>query len=148
MAEDIELVVFDLDGTLINLKVDWAELKQNMKSENDYETIEKYELENIADAEPIELTVKLAKKLKNEGKKLAIFSSNMRKTVEKALKILDLEVDFIVAREDVKNLKPAPEGLEKIAAKFKIAKDKIVYIGDRGIDKIAAEKASISFILI
>ncbi|MEM5828217.1 MAG: HAD-IA family hydrolase [Candidatus Aenigmatarchaeota archaeon] len=101
---------------------------------------------NIKKIKPKKRVIKIVKKLKNKGFKIAIFSSSPKKLVRRVLKTLKLEenFDYIVAKEDVKNHKPNPEGLYKIMKHFKTRN--IVFVGDSKFDELAAKRAKIRFI--
>jgi HAD superfamily hydrolase (TIGR01509 family) len=108
---DVELIVFDFDGTLFKLKVDWESLKKELRNylkeaygtevalnslhslldqlsrlgeqakQEGFRIIRKYELQNIENAEPLPDMLGLAEKLKLENKKLALFSSSTRESI-------------------------------------------------------------------
>ncbi len=143
-------MIWDLDGTLINLKVDWKGLMKARKYDEDLETIERYELANIDQAEPIRRSVECVKELRKRGCRLAICSSNMKITVGRALGILGIYdyFDFIMSSDTLINKKPDPEGLVKIAKILGIAKEKIVFIGNSWKDEEAGKRAGIKTILL
>jgi len=174
--KDIELAIFDLDGTVVNLSVDWGILKSKLSSfvhEKTGEkveftplnkTVEKYpslrnelfviiqrcELEKISEAALNEKTAALMKELASSGVKLAIFSTNMKETVKRALSKFNLENFFesIISREDVKNTKPDKEGIDLIMKQFNAPKEKTIYIGDKEADYDAAQRAGIKFLSV
>jgi HAD superfamily phosphatase (TIGR01681 family) len=143
-------VIWDLDGTLINLKIDWKGLMKARKYDDDWDTIERYELANVDQAKPIKRSVECVKELKNRGCKLAICSSNMKITVGEALDILGIYdyFDFIMSGDTVRNKKPDPEGLVKIVKILGIAKDKTVFIGNSWKDEAAGKRANIQTLLL
>lgn len=155
-TEDAKLVVFDLDGTIVKLKVDWEGLREELSKKFDadfnsiireieklsdkkkkeaFEIVQSYEMENIEDAEPIEESISLIRDIK-EYVKLAIFSTNTRRAIETVLSKLDLlyRFEMIVSMEDVKRLKPDPEGLIKIINGLNVGREEVIYIGDKEID--------------
>ena len=150
MQDNIELVIFDLDGTLTNLKVDWGKLRTAKKHERDWETIERYELANIDQAEPIERNVVCVKGLRESGCRLAICSSNMYETVVQSLKILGIRdcFEIIVGGDNVNNQKPDPEGLDTIVKILGVAKDKTLFIGNNWKDEEAGKRANIQTVLL
>jgi HAD superfamily hydrolase (TIGR01509 family) len=180
-VEVAKLVIFDLDGVLVDLKVNWEALKNDLKKyfsknygvvaelnpmdnkldeilkkldesarRDAYKIIESHELEKIENLEPIKKAIQLAKKFKKDGKKLAIFSLNTKKTVERSIELIGLKgyFDFIVAKEDVLKHKPNPEGLEKIVKASNLDKKDIVFIGDNQKDIETGKMAHINTILI
>lgn len=143
-------MIWDLDGTLIDLEVDWIGLKAAKKHVKDWETTDRYELENIHQAEPIERSVECVQELKNRGCKLAICSSNMHETIVQSLKKMGIRnfFDIIVGSNNVNKQKPHPEGLNIIVRILGIAKEKIVFIGDSWRDEEAGKRANIQTVLL
>lgn len=164
MFEDIKLIIFDLDGTIAQLDIDWKRLKKqlvekfgpdfeyidrgiekaNRKIQKEvYKMIEFYELENTANLIPNRKIVKIIQGLKN--KRLAIFSTNMRKTVKVVLERIGLKDLFslIIAKEDVLKHKPYPEGLLRILDLTKVNRKKAIYIGDLNKDFEVGRRAGI-----
>lgn len=90
------------------------------------------------------------KGLKQSGLKLAIASNNCHKTIEKALSLAGILGCFnrIIGRDDVLHTKPAPDALLKLAWKFKLRKDEILFIGDSENDRKAGEAANIKTIIV
>jgi HAD superfamily phosphoserine phosphatase-like hydrolase len=175
--KNIELFIFDLDGTICKLDIDWDELKNFLRKKygtdlnfeyldvgienlerklgekakkEAYEIVRKYELRGVKKLKPIKKVLKLIKILKQQNKTLAIFSSNLKETVEKALKKLKIIEDFeiIISKEDVKKHKPSCEGLKKIIKLSKVSKEKVIYIGDKKKDLEAGKRAGIKTILV
>lgn len=86
---------------------------------------------------------KILSQLKEEGYTIAILSNKRSDAI-----LLGLEVvgfldffDLIVGSDDVKNVKPDPEGIYKILAHFN--SDKAIMIGDTAYDMQAAKNADI-----
>jgi len=105
---------------------------------------EEYERQNIRGFTPSILLVKFIKEVKD--KKLYIFSSNSKKTIEIGLKKLGILSCFeqIISRDDTKYLKPNQEGFSLIPD-FEKNKSSFIMIGDSSSDKEAAQKAGIDF---
>ncbi len=83
-------------------------------------------------------------------KKVAVFSSNTRKTITRLLREIGIEelFDVIVALEDVSRHKPDPEGINKIRESLSMDRDRMIYIGDRAVDMEAGRRAGVKSILI
>jgi len=124
----------------IKIRISEKESKKAFKSAMG--AIEKFEVENIEKTEIMEDADFFIKKIKEKGKKLAIFSSNTRKCVEGALNKFDLlnYFDFIVTRNDVRGIKPKIEGLEIISRKLFSNPNEMVLIGDTTHDIESAKK--------
>lgn len=89
--------------------------------------------------------------LKNQGIKLGIVTSKSHNNTLHCLKVLNL-LDLIpnfVAADDVKNIKPDPEGIFFLMNYFSIKnKEKVLYIGDNKSDYLAAKNAGIDVALV
>jgi HAD superfamily hydrolase (TIGR01549 family) len=87
----------------------------------------------------------MVKKLADSGVPLFICSSNTRKVIENILKKTGTSACFrqIVSREDTHQRKPDPEGLMKIISENKLNSEKVLFIGDRDVDRQAGSSAGI-----
>ena len=168
-----ELVVFDFDGTIADLEVDWTALKKELSGyygvnisqisgrldafidslpdderRAAYKIVERYELENINNTRPITKTIKIIMGL--SGHRLAVFTTNTKAAIEKALNGLGIydRFEMIVCKEDVKKHKPDPEGLLRILKTTGVPAERAVYIGDRQKDVDAGEAAGIRTVLV
>jgi len=89
-------------------------------------------------------TINTIKKLKKDGYILAIITSSSRKKLNILLsKEIEKSLDIIIGSEDYKNGKPHPEALQKLMKKYKVKKNKCIYIGDNIIDMYFAKNAGI-----
>ncbi|EKD43866.1 MAG: hypothetical protein ACD_72C00092G0002 [uncultured bacterium] len=81
--------------------------------------------------------------------KLYIWSSNDKRTIDKIIKELniDLYFDKIVSRNDVYFTKPSPDGFELIFDTNSF-KSNYLMIGDSDYDRLAAKKSGIDFMNI
>jgi HAD superfamily hydrolase (TIGR01549 family) len=174
----LKLLIFDLDGTIVHMDVDWARLKRELsdfvfektserfdfKSINNdtnkviekydlrrqlFKIIEGYEVLGAEKSEPIEETKEFI--IKNFGRvKMAVFTSNTRKAANIALQRSGVfeKIDFLVAKEDVQRQKPDPEGLFTILEKFNVKGKEAIFIGDKEYDMQCGESAGIKTILV
>jgi len=106
-----------------------------------------YEKENNVGFIPSSYLVGLIKTLKN--KKLYIYSSNSKETIDSGLRKLGILDHFqlIVSRDDTKYLKPNQEGFGLIPG-LKGNEALFIMIGDSSSDEKAAQSASIDFFKI
>jgi phosphoglycolate phosphatase len=158
------LIIFDFDGTLFHLDVDWNTLKtalgvQPENGETLGEVIQRYnqekhpdlavvtaaEVDAVKDSRLASEIAQTLVKLQQNGKQLAIFTRNSRLAVEAVLG--DLAI-YIVGREDVKQLKPHPEGLQMILEHFGASADNAALVGDTYQDVEAARAAGIASIIV
>lgn len=114
-----------------------------------WDMVEKFErmgMENVSIDDDV---IRMLEYLKKKGISASILTNNAKKPTIEVLErfnIIDY-FDLVIAREDVKKMKPDKEGLEVIVQKLKLNPDKAVFVGDSWVDGVAAVKANIRFIL-
>lgn len=88
--------------------------------------------------------------LKFLGYRLALVSNNSSATIEHGLRHLCLNDTFevIISRDDVKTVKPSPEGLNRVMDYFDVDPGQCMYIGDTAGDMLAAKAANIYSVLV
>lgn len=113
--------------------------------ETDYQAIyqRKRELytEYLLETKPIQCNIELSKCLRKQGAKVAIASGSSRKSVLPVVKLLQIEVDEIVAAEDVTKGKPNPDLFLKAGERLGNDPDKCVVIEDSDAGIEAAKAA-------
>ncbi|MCL2401533.1 MAG: HAD-IIIA family hydrolase [Oscillospiraceae bacterium] len=85
--------------------------------------------------------------LKNRGQKLGIISNKLRRRIMETLhknNIADL-FDIVIGSEDVRDIKPAPDGVLKATAELGVDISDAVYIGDSPTDAQTAQNAGVAF---
>ncbi|OQB15954.1 MAG: Phosphoglycolate phosphatase [Firmicutes bacterium ADurb.Bin193] len=92
-------------------------------------------------------TVLILEQLKNEGFKTAIVTTKVSYRIVEVLEKNRSRhlIDYIVGFEDVREAKPAAEGLLKAVKALNSEKEKVLYIGDSLIDAKTAQNAGIDF---
>ena len=85
--------------------------------------------------------------LKANGAFIAVCTTKFSRRIREILSLSgdSALVDMIVGGDDVKNQKPAPDGILKIAEKSGFPKEDILYVGDSLTDAEAAERAGVAF---
>ena len=85
--------------------------------------------------------------LREQGAKIAIISSKTSHRIREAFVRDKAEylVDFIIGCEEVKELKPSPEGIRLALSRFGLAPEDALYTGDSATDAAAAKNANVSF---
>jgi len=177
VLDNIDVIVFDLDNTLVRLEVDWAMVKSdlceafitsyNYRSsfsplnaeleklrekhgraalDGAFSIIALHECEAAESPRRIPRMCNWLTELKEDGKKIAVFSDNTRPAVLLALKNAGLSpfIDLIMAKEDVIKWKPDSEGLKKISERFSIAPARMMMVGN-DIDETTAKNFGIKF---
>lgn len=94
---------------------------------------------------------KLLKHLKQQNKRIALFTTKENKDTMKVLEHLDMldMFEMIVARQDVEQPKPHPEGLHKILEHFSLENPKdVIMIGDTYYDLAAGHNAQVNTMIV
>ena len=166
-------VIFDFDRTLFRLEVDWVELKKTVFSRLDkqpvtnksflteikeaasgrlrrslYQTVLKKEIQGIENGYPIKGAREYLSGLLKNGFSLGIISRNSRQAVLKGIIKGSFPGIPVIGREDVDNLKPHPEGMEKMAKILNLRNNQCLYIGDdKNVDGQFCRNAGVYFYL-
>jgi phosphoglycolate phosphatase len=85
--------------------------------------------------------------LKRLGFTLAVWTNNDRVVADFVLSRFDLgaHLDLVVTRDDVARLKPDPDGLRVVRARWPAA-SRVVVVGDSWVDGVAARAGGVPFI--
>jgi phosphoglycolate phosphatase len=77
----------------------------------------------------------------------ALWTNNAREVTRLAVDRFDLasHLDLVVTRDDMRDLKPDPDGFRVIAGHFGPARDAVV-VGDSWVDGLAAAEAGVPFV--
>lgn len=83
----------------------------------------------------------------HKTRKIGIVSTKFRYRIEEIFEKFSVRecVDVIIGAEDVKNEKPAPEGLLAAIARLDKQKHETLYVGDSFVDAQTAESAGVGF---
>ena len=86
-------------------------------------------------------------KLRARGAKIAIISSKTSHRIREAFIRDHAEhlLDFIIGCEEVKELKPSPEGIFLALERFGLAPEDALFTGDSATDAAAAKNAGVAF---
>jgi len=165
-----DAVVYDLDGTVLRLEVDWAACERDLGSllasvdvdAADYDAwalleaaerngagdraadiIAEYERAGAADATRLPLADELATRTEPVG----ICSLNCEAACRTALARHDLlkEVDVVVGRDSHADRKPAPGPLLAAVEALDAHPQRTVFVGDSDSDRRTAERAGTAF---
>lgn len=166
-----DAVVFDLDGTLVDLDVDWSAAREDVEavlgrfaestSERDANEIfrtarrygryddlatvlESYERDGAEGATPVQPR----RVVTDLDCPVGVCTANAGSAARRALErfgMLDA-VDAIVSRESTVEQKPRPEPLEKCLRALDVAPGNAVFVGDERSDATAAVRSGTSFL--
>jgi HAD superfamily hydrolase (TIGR01549 family) len=173
--ESFEGIFFDLDGTLVDLHIEWNDVRQDMREafmalcskhmpdtgitnlinlalEDGCTNARQIAVgvldkhESLASFDQKQEAIKLFKSMLGK-KKIAVVTNNLRRTAERALKNLGLlrQDICIIGFDDVQHSKPHIEGIQLALQELHINKSQVALIGDRDSDKKAAYDAGIFF---
>jgi phosphoglycolate phosphatase-like HAD superfamily hydrolase len=170
------VVVVDLDNTLCKLEVDWGDVKgrleelaraagADVEDEGIWPLMEAAQQPGreplLADMERLVTEAELAgaRGPRNQalvdwldanadGRPVSVLSLNSRRAVAEALDAHGLaeRVAHIVGREDVRRVKPDPEGMLILAERHGVEPGAILFIGDKDGDRECAEQAGSEFL--
>ncbi|GAB4306473.1 MAG: phosphoglycolate phosphatase [Promethearchaeota archaeon] len=98
----------------------------------------------IRDVKPIPGAFDVLKALKEQGYKVAVVTTASTEEVqhrfEKFPEVLNL-FDVVVGRDNVKHMKPAPEGVLLVAHRLGLDPSELVVVGDMHVDVLAGKRA-------
>ena len=119
---------------------------KNYESEMDA-ILDKHEASATKQVILMEDTIEVINGLKDLGLKTAILTNNGRGSVNAILEQTELGglFDVIQTRHESPRAKPFPDGLLKIVARLDVEQNEAIYVGDAGIDAVAAKRAGIEF---
>lgn len=170
MDSDYEAVVYDLDGTLVHLAVDWqivatdvikvydeagvdvtgADLWALLERAADYgireeveSAISRHEHAGARDSRRLSL----ADELLDRSVPVGVCSLNCERACRIALDTHDLAggVDSVVGRDSVATHKPDPEPLLATLSELGVDPSEAVFVGDSPRDGTTAERAGVDF---
>jgi len=151
-------VIFDLDGTLVDSRLDFAAIRAHLNCPPDVgvlEFIDSLPASEQAAAHAVVLEYERAgaeravwmpgareclARLEKNGIPAAILTRNARQVARLTLDRLQGAIGCLLAREDAPP-KPAPEGLLMIAKTWQLAPARLAYVGDFKYDLLAAQNA-------
>lgn len=169
MTAEYKAIVYDLDGTLTRLRVDWdavrADVAAKLRARGiDVEDASLWDLFERAQREPFDRIVEeTISEYEREGARrsdrlpladelpqdvpVGVCSLNCEAACRIALEMhgLDRYVQTIVGRDTVPTYKPDPEPLLRTAQSLAVSPTETLFIGDSERDAITAERAGVSF---
>lgn len=162
-----EAVIYDLDGTLLRLDVDWKEVRRSINDvvgrrispdivwgvldvadqEGCGDQVRQIISEHEVRGAQTSTRLPTADELSGEERPIGVCSLNCREACVTALETHDLlrHVDVVVGRDSVDARKPHPEPLLHTAGSLGIPAEDTVFVGDSVIDRQTAESAGIHF---
>ncbi|MFB6147178.1 MAG: HAD family hydrolase [Halobacteriaceae archaeon] len=168
--DDYGAVVFDLDGTLLRLAVDWDAVDSAVQSlireaGGDPAGCRVWELLDdaaalgvVGDVEAVvseheragvdsSRRLPLADAVHDLSVPVGVCSLNCEQAVREALShhgLLDA-VDAVVGRDSVPGRKPDPEPLLRTIEELAVAPGRVLFVGDSESDQLTADRAGVTF---
>lgn len=160
----VKLVIFDLDGTVVENNYDWAFIRKTLGVENGsilsyldrlpeterkekYARLEEFERQQTRLARLKPGIQEFLAYLRSTGLRTALVTNNNRENTEYLLKKFNLEFDLVITRESGL-YKPTGEPFKEVMARLELKPEETVVIGDTHYDLLAAEQAGIANIFI
>jgi HAD superfamily hydrolase (TIGR01549 family) len=157
-------VIFDMDGTVVDVTYDWNQIKAELNSQGKpiliylkgLEEPEKSEKWKVLEKHESEATQKARLKpgmrgfldlLSQKGIKIALVTNNSQRSVSFLLEKFNLEFDCIISRESGL-WKPSGAPFQAVLEKLGLEKEECCVVGDSHFDIKAAEETGIPNVFI
>lgn len=157
-------IIFDLDGTVVEVPYDWNQIKKELKTQGEpvlyflssldepersirWKLLEKYEDEATLKAVIKEGMQEFLDFLAQKGIKNALVTNNSHKNVSYLLDKFNLKFDCIISR-DSGLWKPSGAPFYAALKKLRIKREESCVLGDSHFDIQAANEAGISKVFI
>lgn len=169
VPDDVDAVVYDLDGTLVRLTVDWRAVESEIAAvlrdaDVDPSGLDAWAMLDAAEDADVGSEVEsLIAAAERDGARdarrlpfadeietelpIGICSLNCEQSCHIALEKYDLaeRMESVVGRDSVPERKPAPEPLLAAAEKLGATPERTLFVGDSAGDEEAAERAGTQF---
>ncbi len=156
-ATSLDTFIFDLDGTLIELNLDFDAIRRAVGVRDIYilesilrldekemqeklEILKDFEIRSALTAKLMPYAKEALRLLEDLGLKKGIVTRNCRESVEVVIERFGLDFDFIITRDDAEP-KPSPEPILLALKLTKSEPRRAIVIGDYKFDLMAGRKA-------
>jgi len=161
----IKGLIFDFDGVVVKLKLDFPAIKREMfGSEEGFilerlETLKgeerqkaeavllRHEAMAAEEAEPLEGFPECLAWMEGHGMRMAIVTRNSKRSIESVEGKLGLRFPVVVTREDAPP-KPSPEPVLLACEKMALKPEEVLLIGDGEFDMLAGKRAGVRTVLL
>lgn len=160
----LKLVIFDLDGTVVENNYDWPAIRQQlgvrsgsilayldslpeMEREEKYALLRKFEREQTESSVLKQGVREFLEWLSAAGVKRALVTNNSLENTDLLLRKFRLEFDLVLTRESGLH-KPAGSPFLKVMEHFGAGAGETVVVGDTNYDLLAAKEAGVRLVFI
>ncbi len=160
----IKVLGFDLDGTLVKMKLDFKKIRDEMglpdgdtlgyisslpeqEARRLFNILKEREMEAAGLAEAAPGANELLDHCRERGIKVIVITRNSEEATELTLEKIGLEVDMIISRDHAAP-KPSPEAINIVLNYYKIEPKEMAFIGDYLYDVQAGNAAGVKTILL
>lgn len=161
----IRALVFDLDGTLVTSNLNFSAIRAEIGCAADEDVLEylerlepdaraeaesvihRHEVEDALQSEWIAGAREFVNDLREANFPLAILTRNSDYSSRVKISRNQIPIPYLVTRENSKP-KPDPQALNRIAASFSIAPEKVLMVGDYKYDLQAGRNAAMPTCLV
>ncbi|MGB2427452.1 MAG: HAD family hydrolase [Alteromonas sp.] len=156
-------VIFDLDGTLVESNLDFAEIRRAIgcptgvdvlkyiaelpslhTQSQAHQVVLQHELDDAQDAAWLSGAKDFVEKLHAQDVPMAIVTRNCQAATQIKMENNSIPIDIVLTREDAP-AKPDPTALLMIAQRWQIPCEQLLYVGDYIYDEQAAANANMQF---
>ena len=160
-----ELIIFDMDGTLIELMLDFQDIREQLAIRSEDGILEaiaamppdqrtqaedrlvQIERQTAEQARLMPDALETLAAIHSENIKTALLTRNTRASMQTVIEKFDLQFDLAWSREDGP-IKPKPDSVLKACAQLGVAPGQTACVGDFKYDILAANAAGALSILI
>lgn len=160
----LRAVLFDMDGTIIDVPYDWAEIKRDLQTNGrpilshlssleepertrKWRRLEEYEEKATAQAKLMAGVPELLDFLSRQNIKTALVTNNSGTNTDRLLHRFDLGFDLVLTREEGL-WKPSAGPFLEVMRRLEIGASECCAVGDSRFDLLAAEAAGISRVFL
>lgn len=112
------------------------------------EMMDKFELENVENASPVDDASAVLREIKEMGLKIGVLTRGCEEYTLKSLQVTGMlkYIDAIEARCDLMLAKPNPVSLFNLCSKLKLKIHEVLFVGDHPLDVECAVKAGVEIV--
>lgn len=108
-----------------------------------YDVLDRFEMESIAESRPYSNALAVLQQVRQRGVHVGIVTNSGRKPVDSIIYQLGFAplLSILITRDEMRRLKPAPDGLQDALEKLRVLPQEAIYVGDSVLDIDASRAA-------